>query len=326
MVKQGIKRFFNIHNRFLILGHSEPDGDCVSSQLSLAHFLNRTGKSAVCCSAGPFDRPEISEFEARFKQSIPAHMVKGNTAAVIVDCSTGERVGPLYEKIGHLPLLIIDHHQGGPESDALAFIDSRAPSTTWLIHRIITALGGTPDAEEARFLLFGLCTDTGFFRHLDETSYDVFPLVSRLTRTGVPLKQVYHMMYGGRSLMQRKLLARLLERAESFMNDKIIITCRFLSDTDPASSALRGSEELYSLLQTVERNELIAYIRQETPTHCSVGLRSTKICDVSRLARRFGGGGHKLAAGFSLDGSVDEIKKLVLRELTLLLREISPHP
>lgn len=323
-MKQGIKHFFNIHNRFLILGHSEPDGDCVSSQLSLAHFLNRTGKSAVCYSTGPFDRPEISKFEAHFRHSIPPRLLKENTAAVIVDCATPERVGPLYTEIGQLPTLIIDHHQGGPAHDTLAFIDSRAPSTTWLIYRIITALGHSPDREEARYLLFGLCTDTGFFRHLDKESYNVFPLVSRLTRMGVTLKQVYHMMYGGRSLVQRKLLATLLLRAESFMNDNIIITCRFLTDTEPAESALRGSEELYNLLQTVEHNELIAYIRQETPAHCSVGLRSAKTYDVSLLARRFGGGGHKLAAGFSLDGTVAEVKKLVLRELELLLREKTP--
>ncbi len=320
MLQAEIKDFINTYTAFLILGHKEPDGDCVSSQLCLAAFLHRIGKTATCYSDGPFDRPEIAEYEPLFHTSLSKQNVTKKTAAIVVDCSTPERVGSFYNEIKHLPVLIIDHHKVRREFSSLTFIDSRAPSTTWLINRLITGLGYTVGKKEALLLLFGLCTDTGFFRHLDEASYDVFPLVSTLTRTGANLKQVYKMIYGGKSFLQRRLLARLLLRAESHLDDKLIITCQLPEDTGSTNELLHSSDELYNLLQTVKNNEIVVFIRRESATLCSVGLRSNNEYDVAQFAARYGGGGHKLAAGFTMQGSITEIRDLVLAELKQLIK------
>ncbi len=314
-----LKQFFNSYNTFLILGHVEPDGDCIASQVSLKKFLKRRGKKAFCFSAGPFNRPEIAGFARQFKSIIPQDICTDSTAVIIVDCSTPERVGELFESVSDKPILTIDHHSVREDFGTYSLIDPKAPSTTWLIYKIISALGCSPNSEEALLLLFGLCTDTGFFRHLDTNSYDVFPVISRLIEKGASLKKVYGMMYGGRTFSQRKYLARLIERAENYLNDKIIITYAPLADKKLSGPLSRTSDELYGLLQTIHDNEIVVFIRQESASHCSVGLRSTDTYDVAKVAKVFGGGGHKLAAGFTAKGTIKEIKERTLKKLIRLL-------
>jgi len=83
---------------------------------------------------------------------------------------------------------------------------------------------------------------------------------------------------------------------------------------------LHSSDELYNLLQTVKNNEIVVFIRRESATLCSVGLRSNNEYDVAQFAARYGGGGHKLAAGFTMQGSITEIRELVLAELKQLIK------
>jgi phosphoesterase RecJ-like protein len=321
MEAKKIKEFFLNYKTFLILGHKEPDGDCIASQLILKNFLNRMDKKAFCFSDGPFNRPEIAGYSKQFKSRIPRRMDTDSTAVIIVDCSTPERVGELYKSVSDKPILTIDHHKVRKNFGTYSLIDPQAPSTTWLIYMIIKSLGRSPTAREALLLLFGLCTDTGFFRHLDTYSYDVFPMVSELIQKGASLKKVYSMIYGNRTLLQRKYLARLIQRAESYLDDKIIVTNATLMDKEPSGPLSRSSEELYSLLQTIKNNEIVIFIRQESATHCSVGLRSKDKYDVAKIAKAFGGGGHKLAAGFTAEGNKEEIKDHILKTIMRLLKE-----
>ena len=105
-------RFIRTHDSVVILGHKEPDGDCVASQMAVGTLLAALGKNCTLHSAGPFDRPEISEFVDRFSAAIPADRPAG-TAVIIVDCSTPDRTGSLGSMIGDLPCLVIDHHSAG---------------------------------------------------------------------------------------------------------------------------------------------------------------------------------------------------------------------
>jgi phosphoesterase RecJ-like protein len=316
-----IREFFKKHTTFLILGHMEPDGDCISSQVCLSHFLTRIGKNSFCFSEGPFNRPEIAEFASQFKAAIPLSLLDKETAVIIVDCSSQDRVGELYASVAHKPKLIIDHHITSENFGDLCLIDHKAPSTTWLVYQIIDSLGYTPNSYEAFLLLFGLCTDTGFFRHLDKSSYNVFSFVSTVLDKGVSLKKVYNTIYGSRTLAQRKLLARLLKRSESYLNDKIIFTYQTLIDKKNLEPGSRNSDELYGLLQTIKNNEIVVFIRQESANHCSVGLRSMAKYDVAKIAKIFGGGGHKLAAGFNINGTIKEVKKIILKKIGQVLQE-----
>ncbi|HVO40562.1 MAG TPA: bifunctional oligoribonuclease/PAP phosphatase NrnA [Spirochaetia bacterium] len=310
--------FLRKHGSFLVLGHKEPDGDCIASQLAVAVLVTAMGKSAGLYSVGPFDRPEIEEFAERFSSVIPREKPAG-AAAIIVDCSTPDRTGTLGPAVEGLPALIIDHHSAGTDFGTVRLVDSQVPSTTLLIFPLFEALGIPVDVETGRLLLFGLCTDTGFFRHLGSNSPATFEALSRLTRLGVTPADVYMMIYGRRDLSARKLLGELLARVEGMWNDRLLITWQTIEDRRRNDARQRGEDDLYRLLQTVRGTVVVAFIKEEHPGHYSVGLRSNSSLDVGVIAASFGGGGHRQAAGFDISGTLESIKKILIATFAPLL-------
>ncbi len=206
-------RFIRTHSSFLVLGHKEPDGDCVASQLGMAALLRALGKEAALYSVGPFDRPEIEAWSAQFSASIPPADRSGR-AVVIVDCSTPDRTGRVGAEVEGLPTLVVDHHSAGEVFGDARMVDASAPSATILVLDLFEALGVTPDKETATLLLFGLCTDTGFFRHLGSGTGETFRTIARLVDCGTSTAEIFIMVYGTRDMRSRKLLATMLRALE----------------------------------------------------------------------------------------------------------------
>ncbi len=305
---------FEKYDTFILIGHKEPDGDALSSQLALGSFLTRTGKKAIPVSPGPFDRREISDKEKYFKKHIPDGTDKKSALVVILDCSTLERIGYLAQEVKGFTIAVVDHHSSGQEFGDIRYIDPQAPSVTFMVNRIIETMGAVPTKEEAELLLFGLATDTGFFRHLEEGSAEVFKTAGKLVEAGSSPKRIFNEMYGNRTFESRKLLGILLSRAEKLCGGRIILTVETEEDVKTFGKENRDSDTLYQLLSGVEKTEAVILLRYENREEISVGLRSTGDIDVGSIAKGFGGGGHKKAAGFSSEKSFDEIKKDLMKE------------
>lgn len=305
-------QFIDDYSTFIVIGHKEPDGDCVGSQLALGAWLRRRGKKVALCSAGPFTRTEIMPFEHRFQPFVPPVDDTERAAAVIVDCSSLKRIGSVADSLPKLPLAFIDHHASGGAQGDILYLDDRAPSVTVLVQALIEAAGDRPTKEEAEYLFFGLATDTGYWRHLDESSRETWEAGARLVASGASPKKIFAMMNGGKSLLSRKLMGELLARIEPHFDGKLLVSYMTLEDQQRFGLASRDSDMLYQLLLTVAGCESAMIIRQESDTDCTVGLRSRERVDVGSIAARFGGGGHRLAAGLSVRGKVEEVRDRLL--------------
>ncbi|HUX21143.1 MAG TPA: bifunctional oligoribonuclease/PAP phosphatase NrnA, partial [Spirochaetia bacterium] len=281
-------------------------------QLALAHFLKRLGKTVHLYSPGPFGRPEIADLAAQFEQKIAPEVRDQGPVVIVLDCSSLDRIGRLAEDVGGLMTIVIDHHSAGTPFGGIHFIDSSTPAVTLMVQYLIEAMGHTVDATEAKWILFGFCTDTGFFRHLGAEQSEAFDAVARLNRAGASPKQIYGMIFGGRPLGTRVLLGRLLERTEPLLNNKVLLTYETLEDQRAFGTENRDSDSLYQHLQTVEDCEAVVFIREEEVGICTVGLRSNNSIDVGSIAHAFGGGGHKRAAGFTWTGDRLEITRRIL--------------
>ncbi len=299
--------FFNEFDTYLIAGHREPDGDCVGSALALASWLERRGKKIVLVSAGPFKRPEIKQYESLFIPSVDLSGCDGKTALVILDCSGIDRMGDASLGLEHLPRSIIDHHATNEGNSPADFIESSASSTTVLVQSLIETFGDTPTAAEAGFLLFGLCTDTGFFRHLDHGGALTLSAASRLLFAGASPKKTFAHINGGKSFGSRILISRILSRLTPCYGGGLMVAWENLADTAEFGLEGRDSDTLYQLIQSISGVEAIIIIRQESPDNCTVGFRSLDRIDVSRVAAQFGGGGHRQASGLSTPGTISEI-------------------
>jgi phosphoesterase RecJ-like protein len=312
-VPQNLIDFVRSGSKFLIAGHHEPDGDCVGSQLALASVLKRLGKEAIPCSAGPFKRTEIVPFADRFAGKIGEKEREGSRV-IIVDCAATDRTGGLEGALKGLPVAIVDHHATNHEAvpGTVVFLDAEAPSVTFMVLAVIEALGLTPTPEEAEFLLFGLCTDTGFFRHVDSGGAETFAYASRMIRAGANPKEVFRDIHGGKSLGSRILLGYILSRAETYYGGKLVYSFETYEDTQRFGLEGRDSDSLYQLLQSIAAVEAIVVIRQESADNCTIGLRSRDQVNVAEIAARFGGGGHKNAAGIKIAGTIEELKPALI--------------
>ncbi len=306
-VPKALLDFIGRYEHFVIASHREPDGDCVGSSLALASYLARKGKRASLVSAGPFKRPEIREFEPLFVQKADGADLTPSTALFVLDCSGIERLGDAAASVESLPHAIVDHHATNESSGSADYVAGSAPSTTVLVQDIIEAAGDTPTREEAELLLFGLCTDTGFFRHLDERASETFAHASRLVAAGANPKKTFARMNGGKSFESRILISRILSRMTRYYDGRLVVSSETIDDTREYGLEGRDSDSLYQLIQAIRGVEAIVIVRQESETNCSVGLRSLDRVDVSVVATAFGGGGHRQASGLNTPGTIDEL-------------------
>ncbi len=323
-VPAAVSSFLNEYDHYLVVGHLEPDGDCVASALALARFLERRGKSVLLADEGPFDRPEVAAFRPLFRAD-PPPPAPGRAAAVVVDCSTTDRLGGLEVAVAGLPVLVIDHHAAGQPFGQVRWVEPSAPAVAYLVQLLLESLGERIPQEDAELLLFGLSTDTGFFRHLGDGTADVFQAVARLVEAGGSPQRVYRRIYAGWALPWVRLLGVALSRAESLLDGQVLLTWWTLADfRKTGASFSRGSDEVYRALQSVAGAKVIVFLRQEAQRRFSVGFRSAAQVDVGRLAQSMGGGGHPQAAGCTLTGTLSEVRRAVLAALGRLLAKDQP--
>lgn len=299
--------FLDAYEQYIIAGHREPDGDSIGSCLALDSFLRRRGKKTVLLSSGPFKRPEIRTYETLFLPRIPDTISLENTAVIVLDCANIERIGDAAAGLEKLPYTVIDHHATNTGARPVDYVDHASPATTILIQDCIESFGDKPTAEEAALLLFGLCTDTGFFRHLDTSCPRAFESTARLVAAGASPKETFLNMNGGKSIESRFLISRILSRLTRYYDGQMVVTWETLEDTKEFGLEGRDSDSLYQLIQGIAGVEVIVIVRQETPDNCTVGFRSVHRVDVSTVAQSFGGGGHKHASGLSIPGTIEEL-------------------
>ncbi len=318
--------FVNSYDAFVVAGHKDPDGDCLSSSFVIASLLKHLQKKVQLVSAGPFKRAEIKQYEKLFKKEPTANswfspnLAETEKAAlIIVDCSELSRLGDLDSSLRSLPTFIIDHHKTSECNDEVSIVDASSPATVYIIQQLYEHIVGDIPADIAKFLFFGLSTDTGYFRFLNEKDGEVFRAAGRLIDKGVNPREAYNEMTGGRSFLSRKLLAVLLDRAELHYNNRLVLTYETLDDTKKLGYEGRDSDALYSLLLAVENVHVVVIVRQESDKNCTVGLRSKGDIDVSAIAASYGGGGHKNAAGLTVEMKLGKCIDSVLSKFSGIL-------
>lgn len=315
------KKFVESHDTFIIAGHKEPDGDCLSCCIGMSYILKHFNKPYVMLSAGPFKRTEIKTCASLFKNELPfmTQQERDKCGLIIVDCSEISRLGEIDGDFKGLDSYIIDHHKTASDSLPNAIIDAKAPAAACIVQQLYELLVGKPDAEVAHTLFFGLATDTGFFRFLVQDSAEVFRAAARLVDAGANPRTIYDEITSGKPWNTRKLLGIMLDRAERKFNGKLIVTWETMEDTHKYGLEGRDSDALYQMLLAVDGVEAVLFVRQEAENSCTIGLRSRDAVDVSVIASKFGGGGHKNAAGGSIEGRIDTLVPAICKEFSKVL-------
>lgn len=319
-IKQ-FETFLNAHNFFYIAGHKEPDGDAVFSCLAVADLLDRKNLRYQLLSAGPFKRNEIKSKARLFSNEMKflSEPERKQTGLIILDCSEISRIGDIEGDLKNLDTFIIDHHKTACITEN-SIIDPSSPACCCLVQQIYEKTAGALSKTAAEYLFFGMATDTGYFRFLDDSSAEVFKQTARLIEAGVNPRKIHDVITGGKAFSTRKLLGIMLDRTERRYGGKLAVTYETMEDTKKWGQEGRDSDSLYTLLLSVEGIEAVLFVRQDTELTCTCGFRSKDSVDVSAIAAKFGGGGHKNAAGLSTDGKIKDVTEKICAEFAKVLK------
>jgi phosphoesterase RecJ-like protein len=315
---EAVKAAILEHDRFLVASHENPDGDALGSLLATHLALEQLGKDSEMFVPGQAPLPGEYTFLALdgLHREPPAD--HAGRVLLAVDCAKEERLGPDPSVLELAPLTLnVDHHQDNTGFGDVNLVVPDASSTGEIMADLFRELGVAITPEIAEPLYVALVTDTGRFQYAN-TSPKALRLAADLIEAGADWHKVFQTVYENVQFAKLKLLARALERADVYSGGRLVISHLRKDDFGDVGASEPYSEGIIDYLRAVEGAMVAALIREPPrgngPLH-RVSLRaSVDEIDVSAIARKSDGGGHRQAAGFSSDLPLDELKQFIVAE------------
>jgi phosphoesterase RecJ-like protein len=298
------------HDRFLVVTHENPDGDALGSLLAATLALRQLGKDAVMYLPGRTPLP--SEYGFMPLEDLVREPPEDASERVLfaVDCAKAERIGDDAAVSRASLVLDVDHHHDNTRFGDLNLIVADASSTGEVLRDVLAELEVELTPALAEPLYIALVTDTGRFQYANTTP-KALRLAAELVEAGADIHEVFQQVYESVEFAKLKLLARALARAEVLEGGRIVVSHLVRTDFREVGASEPYSEGIIDYLRAVEGAELAVLIREQLNEDAQTykgSLRSSiDELDVSAIARRFGGGGHRQAAGFSTDLPLEEI-------------------
>src|SRR5712691_10922321 len=300
--------------RFVLTTHENPDGDALGSLLAAKLAFDQLGKDNVMVLHGDAPLPgeylfmPLAELRRRWPDDVSDRVL------VALDCANESRIADP-EVLGRVPLTIdVDHHHDNSRFGDVNLVVADASSTAEVLRDLLRELGVELTPEIAEALYIALVTDTGRFQYTNTTP-KALRLAAELVEAGADVHRIFQGVYESVQFAKLKLLARALERANVYEGGRIVVSYLVRADFAEVGAAGAYSEGIIDYLRAVEGADMAVLIREppagEEPSK-RISLRaSVDELDVSAIAHLFGGGGHRQAAGFSSDASVEEIVECV---------------
>ena len=307
----------------VVCGHIRPDGDTLGGCLALKRALEKLGKNVLTING--YDVPPSFAFldENHEIRKISAltdeerRFIETADLLVAVDVSVPGQLGPDATPIFDAfqkTVVVIDHHEGESVYGDVKCVDPRIDSAGSLVFEAIDALGVEKSYEIAFPLFVAIATDTGMFR-FSSTKSGTFERAAALVDAGVKVDEVYRLTMEQDSFGRFKLLGTAACGSERFLDGRGVIMALSLADFEAAGAIPPDSEDLVNEPLCVAGMEVSVIAIEQKDGTVKASFRSRCALDCSQLAREFGGGGHKKAAGATLNCGLDEARRL-LREKT----------
>src|SRR5213083_2159952 len=309
---QEIGQILRDHQRFAILGHVRPDGDALGSQLALALSLQALGKEVrVWNEDGMLEKYSFLP-RAELLTKPPSTAIDVDVA-VALDTAIQNRLGTTLAAVGSAKIWInIDHHRSNPGYGDLVIIDSSAPATGEIIFRLIKSQGLPFDHDIAENLFAAISTDTGSFQY-PKTSARTFEIAAGLVGEGdLDVGKISQQLYENYPRRRLELLRELLRTMRFTAGDRVATFSLSLKTAAKLGVLPEDNEGLIDHLRAVRGVIVAVFFEELTEGKVRVSIRSKdEAVDVCAICQKFGGGGHSLAAGARIRGSLAEVEEKV---------------
>lgn len=292
--------------------HVGPDGDALGSMLGLAIAASNEGKDVVASFGSPYVLPPSLAFLPNRLLVPPERFPESPRVMVVLDAGSAERLGDLAPHGGRAKsLVVLDHHVTNEGFGDIAVIDPESAATGEIVFELIEELGWELTDEIAQCLLTALVTDTGRFQY-SNTTPRTLEMASRLVAAGATPSLIGRHVYEEAPFGYLKAAAIALDRAELDPDLGVVSTIVTEKDLDAAGISWAETENLIDLLRLAVEADTAVLIKGHADGTIKVSLRSRGDTDVGGLASSMGGGGHRLAAGFTAEGDPGEVRSRVL--------------
>jgi phosphoesterase RecJ-like protein len=293
--------------------HLNPDADALGSMLGLSAFLRSHGVRTTCSFPNePLQPPRWASLLPGSDELVPIReFPKAPAVMVTCDCAAFDRLGALghaAEKAGEV--IWIDHHRSNDGLGTIPLVDPDASSTCEMVFRLIEAMGGGMSDDTAMCLYAGLVTDTGKFQY-EATTPATLRLAARLREHPFDHTSLVQALYEDNPASYLRLVGTALGRLENVEDADLVWTYLTQSDLREAGIQPGDTEDLIDVVRTARDVDVAAIVKQQKDGRFKVSVRSRGEHDLAAVAATFGGGGHRLAAGYtSAHGPAETIARL----------------
>lgn len=294
--------------------HVNPDADALGSMLGLSNHLRALGKETVCSFPNePFEPPRWAAMLPGTDALVPPSAFPTDPPLMVTcDVASLDRLAALGGPAVRAKALIwIDHHITNEGLGTIPIIDPSASSTCELVWRLVKELGGQIQIETATCLYAGLVTDTGRFQY-QAVEPGTLRLAAELREFPFDHARLVQALYEDNGVGYLRLLGTALGRIRSEPEADLVWTYLTRADLDRSGVHPGETDDLIDVVRTAREADVAAVIKQQRDGRFKVSLRSRGGHDVAAAAARFGGGGHRLASGYTsnqgLAGTVESLK------------------
>ena len=307
-------RFLKKHNNYIILTHASPDGDTLGSAYALYYALNEIGKAA--CVVCPDVIPSKYSYFARPTD----HVLRENATVIAVDVASENLLGDLKAEFEGKIDLCIDHHISNTEFAKNLYLDDGAAACAECMFDLLTQMEVNINDVTAKALYTGITTDTGSFKYSNVTA-KTHTIAASLFDYNIEPQEISRLMFDTKSKKLLELERMVLETAEYHFDDKVFllsVTAEMQEKTGCSGTELEGIAVISRSLEGVKAG---ITIKQTDKDEFKVSLRTFPPLDASEICKAFGGGGHKGAAGATVNGTLNEVKQKILDVIKQALEE-----
>ena len=307
---------------FLLLGHKNPDGDAVGSALALGHMLRMRGKHVQV--AFPSPPPDWWHKMPGAEMVVERPDVCADVV-VALDCDGTGRLDGLERLFLQADRCAdIDHHTSTDRTCPVTYVDPRASATGVLVHRIAMAMDVSLSVEMATCIFWAICSDTGFFQFAN-TDPEALGVCSACVAAGADPRAIARLTLGMRPLPHLILKGYAMSSLEERVDGRVLLSAIGPHHFAAAGASRTHAEEIIDRMKLAPDNDVYVLFKCASPGDpWDVSLRSD-VVDCASVARQFGGGGHKEAAGYSFDSPLEEGRERLLRALAEVLPEQGPE-
>ena len=303
-------------DKLLLTTHENPDGDALGSLLAMHWVLKQIGKDSVMYMS-PDEFPLSHEYrDFTFDDLVGAPPDDIDERVVMfLDCGNIDRMPVDFLQRDGIHILNVDHHHDNTRFGTVNLVSPEASCTAEIVFGLAAELGAEITPRIADALYVGLVTDTGRFMY-ENTSPAAHRMAAALIEAGVDAHRVYRRLYEDLPFARLLLLSRALERVARYDDGGVTLAALARKDFEETGALETDSEGIIDQLRSVEGTKVAVLVREQIAEDrrglSKVSLRATDgSVDVSIIARRLGGGGHRQAAGASTELSLDEVVELI---------------